>query len=832
MAKNSNDNYKYDAFISYRHCEPDKFVAETLHKQLEAFRLPGNVIKKIKKDNPDAKTRITRVFRDEEELPLANNLADPIIDAINNSEWLIVICSPRLKESMWCRKEIDTFISIHGRENVLAVLVEGEPSDSFPEQLTYREVEVTNFNGVKEIKKEAIEPLAADARGNSNAERVRKIKGDIARIVAPMFNLGYDDLKQRHRERKMKRVIGLVSVIAVISFIFAVLSTFSALTIRKQKEDIQAKSNELAEQSIQISNQNAELVEMQAESLAADALECLSNDDTTGAIKIAYESLTEHDGIAMPYTDAGMYALNASLRPYEATDGALPLYSFETAGVVEMIISSPSQIYAVIYDSSETITFWSYEKKKVAGTVHTNGTGMREELIQFIDDDTILFSNGNDICKYNVISDELETLDIDDTVWNITSLKYDPVNDILYYAHNGGVSGIRCSDSKEVFNYEIDSKDESVRGRLRVRPNDFIIIPVNNSENLFIKVVSTETGEVLFDQMFPDEIYRDAYFNNGKLYILSEYFRKSGDKKFGSIESALRCFSFEDGRQLWSRYDDTIKGDKLFEITTDGRATIVEVGKKGIMEVDELTGEMLVIDNNQNDILWSGKTESAVVYLTSTPIKMFLMTHTTMGFNASIQSNLRKIAYGAPCQDGFFLAEDRSNRVVFYGVADTSAVEEYHDVEEVKDVTEYSYTTALDEISEMGIEDININMIYSVVFDEDEEYICVNAKDGTARLYKYDNREYLCTINLINSYDYIKEFLGTDEDGNIYFAGNEYGYCLSPNYNLIAAIKYLRGIDDDLGVYILGIKSSEERYCVPRYSLEELLEKAEDYLEY
>ena len=34
---------KYDAFISYRHCDPDKYVAELLHKQMEAFRLPGRM---------------------------------------------------------------------------------------------------------------------------------------------------------------------------------------------------------------------------------------------------------------------------------------------------------------------------------------------------------------------------------------------------------------------------------------------------------------------------------------------------------------------------------------------------------------------------------------------------------------------------------------------------------------------------------------------------------------------------------------------------------------------------------------------------------------------
>ena len=36
--------YKYDAFISYRHCELDKFVAENLHKALETYELDKKML--------------------------------------------------------------------------------------------------------------------------------------------------------------------------------------------------------------------------------------------------------------------------------------------------------------------------------------------------------------------------------------------------------------------------------------------------------------------------------------------------------------------------------------------------------------------------------------------------------------------------------------------------------------------------------------------------------------------------------------------------------------------------------------------------------------------
>ena len=57
---------KYDAFISYRHTDPDGYVAKTLHKKLETFKIPRSVVKKLNLKS----RRISRVFRDEEELPV------------------------------------------------------------------------------------------------------------------------------------------------------------------------------------------------------------------------------------------------------------------------------------------------------------------------------------------------------------------------------------------------------------------------------------------------------------------------------------------------------------------------------------------------------------------------------------------------------------------------------------------------------------------------------------------------------------------------------------------------------------------------------------------
>ena len=99
---------KYNAFISYRHTELDMEIAKKLHKGLETFHIPKPVQKKY------GKKRIERVFRDQEELPIGSDLDDNITKALTNSDYLIVVCSPRTPESYWVCKEIDSF-SVTGR---------------------------------------------------------------------------------------------------------------------------------------------------------------------------------------------------------------------------------------------------------------------------------------------------------------------------------------------------------------------------------------------------------------------------------------------------------------------------------------------------------------------------------------------------------------------------------------------------------------------------------------------------------------------------------------------------------------------------------------------
>lgn len=271
---------KYNAFISYRHLPLDMFVAENLHKFLETYKLPKSLYERCNIHS------IERVFRDKDELPLISDLSEPIGEAIKNSEFLIVICTPKLKESRWCRSEIETFKAIHGREKIFAVLAEGEPDESFLDSLLREEYEEIDENGNTVVKTKIVEPLAADVRGRNNREVKKKIKEEGIRLLAPMFGLSYDDLKQRHRERVIKRRIMYASIISGVVLLFGIVSTTMALKIFSQNVEIKRNYSQSLANESEICFAEGNLYE--ARNKAELAVKYANSEDALHALDISY----------------------------------------------------------------------------------------------------------------------------------------------------------------------------------------------------------------------------------------------------------------------------------------------------------------------------------------------------------------------------------------------------------------------------------------------------------------------------------------------------------------------------------------------------------------
>jgi hypothetical protein len=122
--------FKYRAFISYSH--RDKKWGDWLHRSLETHRVPKRFVGEQTRDGPRPR-KLFPIFRDREELPVSADLGTDIKEALTQSQYLIVICSPNSAQSRWVNEEIKFFKLLGREDRVLALIVAGE-TERFGEQ--------------------------------------------------------------------------------------------------------------------------------------------------------------------------------------------------------------------------------------------------------------------------------------------------------------------------------------------------------------------------------------------------------------------------------------------------------------------------------------------------------------------------------------------------------------------------------------------------------------------------------------------------------------------------------------------------------------------------
>ncbi|MBR3251225.1 MAG: toll/interleukin-1 receptor domain-containing protein, partial [Erysipelotrichaceae bacterium] len=331
--------YHYKAFISYRHLSPDQDIARKLHKLIETYGIPSSLKKSL------GIQKMGRVFRDQEELPLSSDLGHDIHEALDESEWFICICSPRYLESKWCMEELNYFINSGRRDHVLAILVEGEPEASFPEQIRFE------YRGGKLIENE---PLAADVRASNIQDALKKLNNEKLRIMAPMLDVRYDDLKQRDRIRKNRIIFS--AALAVI----ALLSMFLIYALNKNR---------------QITNERNEALIAESKWLSKSAKEALDNNDRMLSLLLYLEALPEDvDNPDRPIIDEAGNGLISALIGSDATSS----YS----GVSEIFIDPDENrhvIDLVAIDNRlyltrrNTIEIYDLDSGAYLGDLDTNG---------------------------------------------------------------------------------------------------------------------------------------------------------------------------------------------------------------------------------------------------------------------------------------------------------------------------------------------------------------------------------------------------------------------------------------------------------------------------
>jgi tetratricopeptide (TPR) repeat protein len=233
------DSPTYKAFISYSHA--DEKWAKWLHRQLESFRTPHQL--KSRDGDALAPDRLNPIFRDRDELEASYDLSESVSAALDQSEHLIVICSPAAVQSHWVDREIQAYKQLGRSKHIHCLIVDGDPqadgagNDCFPPALRQR----YNENGEK--VKGTTEPIAADLRPGADGKILARLK-----IIAGLLDVRLDALVQRERHRRNRRMMA-VTVSSIAAALFTTALAIDAIVSRDEAEIARSEAEQRREQA-------------------------------------------------------------------------------------------------------------------------------------------------------------------------------------------------------------------------------------------------------------------------------------------------------------------------------------------------------------------------------------------------------------------------------------------------------------------------------------------------------------------------------------------------------------------------------------------------------
>ena len=166
--------FKNFAFISYSHA--DKKAAEELQNVLDDFHLSDA----LKEKYPNRPEVLREIFRDDTGLPAGSNLTKEIQKQLEQSNYLIVICSPNAAKSEWVNKEIDYFKTYRDQTHIIPFIIDGVAN-------------AKNAND-QECFPTALKSLEARGANISTFSFERAV----IEVIAGALEIDVDDLWQRH----------------------------------------------------------------------------------------------------------------------------------------------------------------------------------------------------------------------------------------------------------------------------------------------------------------------------------------------------------------------------------------------------------------------------------------------------------------------------------------------------------------------------------------------------------------------------------------------------------------------------------------------------------
>ena len=542
---------EYFAFISYKH--KDAELALWLQRKLENYHLPSKIIK----EHPELPKKVQetsqirpRLFRDVTELgggPLPQNIEY----ALENSGYLIVICSQESAKSEWVDKEIQGFIKMGKVKKIIPFIIDGKPYD------TQNECYPKSLQSLKGSEEEPIGININDLGRDAAA----------VKVIATMLELKFDTLWQRHLRDKAKRQ-GIYATIAVVAFF--VLTGFLIWLYHNNRE---------------LESRSWKIKENQARYIAGRVNQLIDEDDACTARFILSKVLPQNlDNPDYPYTVEAEAALRKawSCRSSILNGHTWNLWTSEFSPDGKQIVTASGDNTVRVWDaaSGEQLLVLTGHKDQVrAASFSPNG----KEIASLSWDNVIKVWDSRTGELKNTYTGDNNTA---------SSLSYSPDGKRIVVGNGNGYIIIRDAKSGNVV-----SSFKGHEGRVwsvHYSHNGHHL--VSSSNDGLIKIWNTETTKV--ERVYKDHIRYAPYSTNT---VISPY-----DNIPETTDIWHVSFSPDDTSVIYV-------SDSTFVVldAKSGKETMRVKGHAGLLTKAKFShdGERIVSSSDDNTVkIWDAKT--------------------------------------------------------------------------------------------------------------------------------------------------------------------------------------------------------------------------------
>jgi WD40 repeat protein len=378
------ESSSYDGFLSYSHAADD-LLAPRLQAGLQRFAKPW------------WKRRALRVFRDEASLTANPHLWSSITDALDDSDWFVLLLSPDAAQSKWVNREIDYWTEHKNPARILPVVTDGTfdwsdgdiAGDAVPPSL----------QGVF-----ADEPRWVDlrfARTETQLDlRHTRFRDTVADVAAAIRGVPKDELESEeiHQHRRSIRTAwtGGIAILAL-----GVAATVGAIVAYNAQQEAEAEAARAEQLALEMQHRSEVAT---ARELAASSAGVLESDPELATL-LAIEAIAAAPD---PQKEA-VQALHSALQ-HNRIRTRLPWDSYEGGpGAGLGIATHPEGELVAVSEDGASVDLWTLDGQLVV------------TLMGGSDSDSIV--GGNIGISFNAVGNRLASVDPAGMVmiWEVSS---------------------------------------------------------------------------------------------------------------------------------------------------------------------------------------------------------------------------------------------------------------------------------------------------------------------------------------------------------------------------------------------------------------------------